>query len=302
MKKFMFQFTFHKKKSISPQLLHHIASTTSSMTSYSLIQTMYQLPFNSSQEFLSSFGVRDHHNFIEHLTILKSNYWFKEQVMKQVISLIYPLMMLVTSTFLFHVFRLQLTPMLNQFESSSLFQSSLLSMIHIVMVSMIIIFIALLYWINKALYRKILIIQFFKHTSFIKTLLEWQFMSVVNSSKASYFSFQNIIDLLKAHESNPLNCVLAYELKEHIEHGEDFQSWIKKISINHHLSHWLEHQIMNHHTNQCELWQQQLQFLMIHHLSRFKTMGLTCTYGFIAFNIMGMMSLLTYPYEWMVQL
>jgi hypothetical protein len=301
-KKSMFQFTFLKTKKISPQLLHHIASTTSSITSYSLIQTMYQLPYNSSQEFLTSFGVKDHQHFIEHLMILKSKYWFQEQVVKQSISLFYPLIMLITSTLLFHGFRLQLAPMFKQFDSSVSFQNVFLNMIHIVMICVILIIFISFYWINKALYRKIIFIQTLKHTSFIKALLEWQFMSVVNSSNTSSFSFQNIIELLKAHEHNPLHCVLAYELKEHIEQGEDFQSWIKKISINHHLSHWLEHQIMNHHFNQCELWQQQLQFCIIHHLTRFKTFGLSISYVLIAFNIMGMMSLLTYPYEWMVQL
>jgi hypothetical protein len=302
MKKFKFQFKLPKKDHITSQLIHHIASSTSSLTSYSLIQSMYQIPYESSQDFLAHFNINDHQHFFEHLSILNSNLWLKEQIAKQCFALVYPLIMFISSSVLFHVFQIQFKSILHHMKISTSLHSVGLTYLHILVFMISIGILFLLIWINKAMYRKVLTVQLLKKTALFKISKEWMFFVVVNSIKNQPFSFQSLISLMKAHEYNSIFSILSYELKEHIDDGENLNSWMNKISINPKLSIWLSDQIINQNLESCILWQQQLQFTIIHHLTYIKTLLMSIIYALIALNIMGMISLLTTPYEWMTQL
>lgn len=302
MKKFKFQFKFHRSKKLSSQLLHHIASSNSSLTSFSLIKTMYQLPYDSSQALLIQYKIDDHQHFFEHLKILKSNAWLKDMVLKQLMSLSYPFMMFLTSTILFHIFHHQFQPILKQMSLNVSLEITLLKGVHILVLTSLLLIIIFLFWIQKAMYRKVMCLQLFRSNRIVKALLEWEFMSVVNSHLSSSFSIQRLISLMKAHQNNPILSILSYELKEHIELGENMLSWITKLSLNPTMSYWLEEQITTQHMQNCSLWQDQLQFALQHYFIRLKLGIQAIIYILIAFNIMGMISLLTLPYEWMVTL
>jgi hypothetical protein len=301
MEKFKCLFKLNKSKKISSYLLRHIASSKSSLTSYALIKSMYHLPFESSQAFLAEYDILDHQHFFEHLSILKSNLWLKELVSKQLLTLTYPAMMLISSTLLFHIFHFQFQPILQQMNLSISFESIVLKVIHIFVLISSLLAIFSFFWINRAMYRKILCIQIFRKTRLIRSIMEWEFMSVVNSVQ-SLISVQSIITLMKCHTNNPVLSILSFELKEHIEQGENMVRWIEKLSINPTMSLWLEDQINNQHFQNCGLWQKQLEFAIQHHFTQIKFVTHTFIYILIAFNIMGMISLLTLPYEWMVNL
>lgn len=267
--------------------------------SYEVIKSMFNLPYETNQLFLKQYGIEDKHHFYEHIDILKSLHWLKEQWLNVLYSTFYPLSMYLSSCLMLVFFQSQFKGVLNQMSFTFPLEFKIMIGINTVFIITLLLFVLILGWLSLAMFRKVLVIQALRHLPLIKLIFEWHFMVAFNSFKHHHLAINHVISLIKTHQNNALFRILTIDLKEHIERGEGMKQWIEANSQHTNMHGWLYEQISLHHQKNCLLWQKQLENTITLELSKIKRQLLLTLYLLIGFNLMAMMSLLSLPYQWM---
>lgn len=267
--------------------------------SYEVIKTMFNLPYETNQTFLKDYGIEDNHHFYEHIDILKSLQWLKEQWLKVLASLFYPLSMLLSSYMMLVLFRFQFKRILHQLDFSFPLEFKFMIWINTFVFIALVLCVLMLWWLSQSLFRKVLVLQTYRNQPMIKLILEWHFMVAFNSFKHHHLAINHVIRLIKTYQNNALFRILAIDLKELIERGEGMKQWIERNSQHVNMHGWLYEQISLHHQKNCQLWQKQLENSISLELHKINRHVLFVLYVLIGLNLMAMMSLLALPYQWM---
>ncbi|MBS3990492.1 MAG: hypothetical protein KGZ51_00330, partial [Erysipelothrix sp.] len=96
-----------KKYRLSVQQLDLILKSSESHTSYTLVKNVLNLPFETSAHFLKQFNIHDSFHFFEHVQILHTLKKISLTVKESTLSLIYPLVMMLSSFLLLSIFKTQ---------------------------------------------------------------------------------------------------------------------------------------------------------------------------------------------------
>lgn len=260
---------------------------------------MYNLPYETNQMFLKNYGIDDSHHFYEHIDILKSLFWLKDQWLKVFYSIVYPCSMLISSYLMLVLFRFQFKTILSQMNFSFPWEFNFMIWVNSMVIVIVVSGVLLVWWLTASLFRKVLAIQNCRNHSFIKLVIEWHFIIAFNSFKHDHLAINHVVNLIKTYQDNALFRILTIDLKELIERGEGMKQWIEDNSHHHHMQGWLYEQISLHHHKNCQLWQKQLENCIVLELHKINRKVLLVLYLFIGFNLMAMMTLLALPYQWM---
>lgn len=296
---FKFQSHLHRKKHkpLSDQFLIHFNDSLTPSSSYAVLQNMYQLSFDSQHEFLDVHGVKDDGHFVEHCSLLSSWIKLKRLIMNQLVSLMYPSIMVLMSVVMFYSFRYQFSTLFSQLEISFPSHHRFIILIHALLVLVVLMCLMAFFWIKSAYFLLILYVQQFRKTRWGHHLFEWAFMNVVCSLQESHLTFDQLSSIMRAHTKNPIMSILSYELKEHSEHGKTMFEWISYVCTPS-MSHWIVEQLSIGNIKQLHSWNEQVFHKIKYDVMSLKNVCMIVLYAVIGLNIIGMLDLLATPYEW----
>lgn len=266
--------------------------------SYEVIKTMFDLPYETNQLFLKSYGIEDKHHFYEHIDILKSLHWLKECWIKVLYSLFYPATMYLSSYFMLLFFRFQFKSVLDQMSFSFPLEFKLMIGVNTLICVALLLSVLVLWWLASTMFLKVLVIQSHRNQPLVKLIVEWHFIIAFNSFK-HHLAINHVVSLIHAYQNNAIFRILSIDLKELIERGEGMKQWIEENSHHKNMHGWLYEQLSLHHQKNCLLWQNQLENSITLKLDKLKRQLLLALYLLIGFNLMAIMSLLSLPYQWM---
>lgn len=291
-----------KKPKLSVQQLELILKSSHSRSSYTVIKTILDLPFETSESFLKQYDIDDSYHFVEHINILYTQKSVIEVLKNQLISLIYPFFMLVSSSLLLRIFINQFQVIMITMNISIPNSVKFVMFMHVILFVSLVVLILFLLWIQKTLYRRVIFISLFRKTKVFRLFYEIVLITVIQSLPPSQLSLKEIHTLISKHSSHALMRIMSNDLKQIIEEGKTLMVWLENFSSFPSMKHWVYEQINQADTSNLALWNNQLQIGLKQIFIRWKSLFLTCCYALIAFNILAMLSIFNLPYEWIHQL
>jgi hypothetical protein len=291
-----------KKVQLSAQQLELILKSSDSHTSYAVIKTILNLPFETSEQFLRQFNIFDSYHFLEHIRILHTQKSVIQVIKNQLLSLAYPFVMLVSSSILLRIFVNQFENILIPMNISIPSHVLIMMTMHYGLLSLLVIVIALYIWIKQSLYRKVLFFSFFKAVKTFKVIYELLLITVILSLSTTQLSLKEIHGLMSKHSEHALMRIMSNDLNQIIEEGKTLMDWLENNSSFPMMRHWVYEQIKEGNTSNLFLWSDQLHIALKQIFIRWKSVLMTGCYGLIIFNIMAMLSIFNLPYEWIHQL
>ncbi len=267
-----------------------------------MIKTIFNLPFETSEMFLKQYDIDDSYHFFEHINILYTQKSMIQTIKNQLLSLIYPLFMLVSSSLLLRIFINQFQVIMITMNISIPNNVELIMFIHLLLLISTVLLILFFIWIKKSLYRRVIFISLFRKTKVFRMFYEIILINVIQSLSSSHLSLKEIYTLISKHSNHALMRIMSNDLKQIIEEGKTLMVWLEDFSSFPSMKHWVYEQINQSNTSNLMLWNDQLQIGLRQIFVRWKSIILTCCYALIAFNIIAMLSIFNLPYEWIHQL
>lgn len=291
-----------KKVHLSIQQLELILSSSHSHTSYTVIKTIFNLPFETSELFLKQYEIEDSSLFLEHIRIIYTLKSLIQTIKHQFLNLLYPLIMLISSSLLLRIFINQFKNILNTMNIFIPYTVSLVLLIHFIVLSLFVLVTGFFIWLNQSLYRKVLLISLFKKTKVFKLVNELILITVVLSLSSKQLSLREIHSLISKHSNHALMRIMANDLKQIIEEGKTLMIWLEKYSSFPTMRLWVYEQINEGNAPNLVLWSNQLQIGLKQIVLKWKNVLMTCCYALIVLNILAMFTTFNLPYDWIHQL
>lgn len=291
-----------KKAHLSIQQLELILSSSHSHTSYTVVKTIFNLPFETSELFLKQYEIEDSSLFLEHVRIIYTLKSLIQVIKYQFLNLLYPLIMLASSSLLLRIFINQFKNILNTMNISIPNSVSLVLLMHYVVLTLFFLTTGFFIWLNQSLYRKVLIISLFKRIKVFKIVNELILITVVLSLSSKHLSLREIHNLISKHSNHVLMRIMSNDLKQIIEEGKTLIVWLEKYSSFPTMTYWVYEQINEGNIPNLVLWSNQLQIGLKQIVLKWKNVLMSCCYALIVLNILAMLTTFKLPYEWIHQL
>jgi len=291
-----------KKYRLSVQQLDLILKSSESHTSYTLVKNVLNLPFETSAHFLKQFNIHDSFHFFEHVQILHTLKKISLTVKESTLSLIYPLVMMLSSFLLLSIFKTQFEKILISMSIVIPPNVKLIVFTNQLLIALLVIFSLITMYIKVSLYRRVLFMSLFKKTKLFKIISELVLVNTIKSLITSQVSLKEVQTLISKYSNHSLMRIMSNDLNQIIEEGKTMMIWLNNYSAFPSMNNWLYEQINQSNKSNIALWSDQLQLSLKQMLQRFKNIVLTSLYAMIALNIMAMLTMFSLPYEWIYQL
>jgi hypothetical protein len=291
-----------KKYRLSLQQLDLILKSAESHSSFTIVKNVLNLPFETSAHFLKQFNIHDSFHFFEHVQILYTLKKISLTVKESALSLIYPLVMLLSSFLLLSIFKTQFERMLIPMNIEIPPNVTLIVLTNYLLIACLLILSILYIWIKVSLYRRVLLMSFLKKTKLFKIISELVLVNAIKSLISSQVSLKGVHTLISKHSNHSLMRIMSNDLNQIIEEGKTMMIWLNNYSAFPSMNNWLYEQINQSNHSNIVLWSNQLQLSLKQMLQRVKNILLTSLYGMIALNIIAMLTMFSLPYEWIHQL